>query len=539
MLPSRSRRYSVTRNRAITALIALAWAAGSGSGQTKIDLGAQSRNVNFSGAASVIPFPTGASLPATCVQGQMFFNTSAPAGQNSYQCVAANTWSALGSGGSAATVPLTVSQNSSTELAIGSNCSLESPCEYRIGSVVYSAGAPATVDVSAGSGLVYLYIDGSGLLTAGESATGSPALTCTGCQVLSGITQFPVSSVPLWVWNATSGTFDASGTDSRSVLSGAPVISAGSNVAITQTAGSITISAVDASGLSSGSGSGSSGSGSGVTVAGTGSELQYNNYGSLGAVTGSAVSGATVLLGGTVPAAANQSLLGLGNAISGGNTNGTMFGINAPSGYSGDLVDWMTGSSPVFKIDRYGQVYFGGQYAGFMSGTQFRLSAGGYSTSLFANYSGSPGSSARVIIQATDATSQIQIGEGSSNNSILLNGLGKIALGTTAPQPGNTSAGADVIIQNATPSTGNTLVQVEAGAGQSGDLMEWISSAGTAGVSVTAQGALRNLPFGAQPSCSSSTQGTFWDAPGAAGVKDTVSVCAKDATDTFAWRTIY
>ena len=69
--------------------------------------------------------------------------------------------------------------------------------------------------------------------------------------------------------------------------------------------------------------------------------------------------------------------------------------------------------------------------------------------------------------------------------------------------------------------------------------MEWISQGGAVGVSVSSQGALRNLPFGTQPTCATGTQGMFWDAPGTSGVKDTVSVCAKDGTDTFAWRTLF
>jgi hypothetical protein len=522
----------------MTALFALVWAGGLVFGQTKLDLGAQSKSVNFSNAASVIPFPTGSSLPATCVQGQMFFNTSAPAGQNSYQCTATNTWTALGSGSSGASVPLAVSLNGATELAIGSNCSLHSPCEFRVGSVVYSVGAPATVDVSTGSGLTYLYVDGSGLLTVGESVTGSPAVTCTGCQVLSGITQFPASSIPLSVWNATNGTFDGTGTDSRSVLASAPVIAAGSNVAITQTAGSITISAVDASGLSGGSGGGSGGSsgGSGVTVAGTGSELQYNNFGSLGAVTGSSVAGSTVLLGGAVPAAANQSLLGLGNAIANGNGNGTLLGINAPPGYTGDIANWMLGSSSIFSVDRYGQISFNG---GFMNATQLRLAANGYSTGILANYAGVPGSSSRIMILSTDPASLLQLGAGPYNSSIVVNGMGKVSLGTTAPTPSASSGGPDVLIQNAATSNGSTLVQVQAGAGQSGDLMEWVSAGGVAGASVSAQGALRNLPFGSQPGCDATARGLLWHAQGSAGVKDTVAVCAKDSADAYAWRSIF
>lgn len=43
----------------------------------------------------------------------------------------------------------------------------------------------------------------------------------------------------------------------------------------------------------------------------------------------------------------------------------------------------------------------------------------------------------------------------------------------------------------------------------------------------------------AQPACAVGIRGTFWATQGAAGVKDTVQVCAKDAADAYAWRVIY
>jgi hypothetical protein len=44
---------------------------------------------------------------------------------------------------------------------------------------------------------------------------------------------------------------------------------------------------------------------------------------------------------------------------------------------------------------------------------------------------------------------------------------------------------------------------------------------------------------GAKPTCASGTRGSFWYEPSGTGVKDTVEVCAKDAGDAYAWRTIY
>ncbi len=43
----------------------------------------------------------------------------------------------------------------------------------------------------------------------------------------------------------------------------------------------------------------------------------------------------------------------------------------------------------------------------------------------------------------------------------------------------------------------------------------------------------------AKPTCNVTARGTFWVTQGAGGVKDAVEVCAKDAGDAYAWRTIY
>jgi len=64
--------------------------------QTQIDLRTQAKNVDFTAANSTRPIKTGTVLPATCVPGDMFFNTAAPAGANLFVCPAANTWSAQG-----------------------------------------------------------------------------------------------------------------------------------------------------------------------------------------------------------------------------------------------------------------------------------------------------------------------------------------------------------------------------------------------------------------------------------------------------------
>ncbi|MGH9582733.1 MAG: hypothetical protein ACRD4O_07355 [Bryobacteraceae bacterium] len=74
------------------AVVAAALAC-AGYGQTLINLGTQSRNINFTGAQSTSPVQTGTALPATCSQGQMFLNTAATPGQNLYVCTSTNVWS--------------------------------------------------------------------------------------------------------------------------------------------------------------------------------------------------------------------------------------------------------------------------------------------------------------------------------------------------------------------------------------------------------------------------------------------------------------
>jgi hypothetical protein len=56
---------------------------------------------------------------------------------------------------------------------------------------------------------------------------------------------------------------------------------------------------------------------------------------------------------------------------------------------------------------------------------------------------------------------------------------------------------------------------------------------------VTATSVQQNPNGVSKPTCNSGNRGTFWQVFSGAGVKDTVEVCAKDAGDAYAWRTIY
>lgn len=82
-----------------TLLLSLVLAMGL-SAQTKVDLGKQGQNFDFSTAAITKPVSVGASLPGTCSVGQLYFLSSASAGQNMYGCTSTNTFTLLsGSGG--------------------------------------------------------------------------------------------------------------------------------------------------------------------------------------------------------------------------------------------------------------------------------------------------------------------------------------------------------------------------------------------------------------------------------------------------------
>lgn len=61
----------------------------------------------------------------------------------------------------------------------------------------------------------------------------------------------------------------------------------------------------------------------------------------------------------------------------------------------------------------------------------------------------------------------------------------------------------------------------------------------TPGQALEVNGGMRLNTATAKPACDATVRGTFWVTQGAVGVKDTVEVCAKDATNVYAWRAIY
>lgn len=59
------------------------------------------------------------------------------------------------------------------------------------------------------------------------------------------------------------------------------------------------------------------------------------------------------------------------------------------------------------------------------------------------------------------------------------------------------------------------------------------------GQTLEVNGGVRLNTTAAQPTCSSSQRGTLWAVQSGAGVKDSVQVCVKNASDTYIWASIY
>ncbi|MFL6351672.1 MAG: hypothetical protein ACJ74Z_07455 [Bryobacteraceae bacterium] len=236
----------------ITAVFLVAGQAlGQTSAGTSVDLRGQGRNPDFSKFVFTRPMTVGAVLPASCQLGQFYFNSAASAGANVFACTAPNAWTLeSGSGASNGAGAIMAAQLgdfaavlANGTLSVGVGCSVTNPCNARLGNTVYNFRTSAVVTpAGSSSGLVLLYIDGAGNLTAGSTVP----LTCQQCVYASGVTSFPANSIPLFTWTLTSGGFDAAGaTDFRALLSSKNLLS-GRGIVMSENGGTSTI-AVDTS----------------------------------------------------------------------------------------------------------------------------------------------------------------------------------------------------------------------------------------------------------------------------------------------------
>ncbi len=199
----------------------LAVTAGRSAGQTRVDLPSQTKRVDFSQATSTKPAKTGTVLPGACSVGEQFFKQDATAGTNLYGCVATNTWSLLGNTYNSMATALgdvKAIRESATQVSVGSGCGTATPCNVRVGDVVYTYTTVVLANSPVGSGTVRVGIDAaSGNRMAWHNLTG---LTCSGWSCVGGTAVWPADVIPVAECTVSGGTFDAIGCqDRRAVLS--------------------------------------------------------------------------------------------------------------------------------------------------------------------------------------------------------------------------------------------------------------------------------------------------------------------------------
>ena len=136
---------------------------------------------------------------------------------------------------------LGVTWSATNTLTIGAGCAPGRACNVRFGNTVYSIQNGATATLSSGSGLAFIFVSSAGVLTVGHNLT----VACSaGCSSQSGVSGFPVDSIPLFTWSATAGVWDTSGgVDFRAFLSAKNTVS-GLGLISTETAG-LTTMAID------------------------------------------------------------------------------------------------------------------------------------------------------------------------------------------------------------------------------------------------------------------------------------------------------
>jgi len=134
---------------------------------------------------------------------------------------------------------LIVTLTSGTVLTVGPNCSFNTPCNVRFGALTYSLTSPVTATISSGTGNAYFYVASSGALTVGNTMVVSCSGTCT---ATAGVTSFPTDSIPLFLWHATNGVWDPSGSDQRAFLSTKDILP-GSGLISVESSGITTLAA--------------------------------------------------------------------------------------------------------------------------------------------------------------------------------------------------------------------------------------------------------------------------------------------------------
>lgn len=202
---------------------------GGGGGATLPAVAGNGGDLLTTDGTNVLWTPMGGDLSGTAtaptvaqIQGHAVSPATPGPGQTLIWSGTANEWTPqLSSAGgvqlSSQLQDLAAATSGGAVLTIGQNCAVATPCNFRIGSVTYPIQAPASVTLSGGSGVAYIYVAGNGALTVGSNL---PAICNALCTAQSGITAFPASSIPLFTASAASGLWNTNGiADYRAFLS--------------------------------------------------------------------------------------------------------------------------------------------------------------------------------------------------------------------------------------------------------------------------------------------------------------------------------
>ena len=179
------------------------------------------------------------------IQNQPIGSTAATDGQVLTWSQSNLRWQAQTSaagGGAAVTTQLgdfNVALTNSTVLTVAGLCTSATPCNFRFGTQTYQISNSATVTIAGGTGTAYFYLTSDGLLNVGHNLTASCS---SGCNALASVTAFPVNSIPLFTWTASSAVWNVSGgRDARAFLSG-KLVTGGPGINLAETSLQTTIS---------------------------------------------------------------------------------------------------------------------------------------------------------------------------------------------------------------------------------------------------------------------------------------------------------
>jgi len=169
------------------------------SAQTKVDIQRQSKGTGFLASPFEKPVRSGISLPVDCDTGELYFLTSAPAGDNLFVCHASGQWAPQGSAGSA---NVSIENNGAL---VGTRSKLNFVAGGGIVNAVTDSGSGIDVQAS---------VDTAVVLTKGQFRTGA-VLACDAslgpanayaCAMSPTLTQYQEGMVVYWTPNSSAAS---------------------------------------------------------------------------------------------------------------------------------------------------------------------------------------------------------------------------------------------------------------------------------------------------------------------------------------------